>query len=158
MALLSIDNGKHKKDYRENAAYQVRYASKERSSGYGYSQFSTMKAARRGGGGLTAPFSYRHRRSPESGFGLSRCPPLGGKPPPVAIPPARHPPQCELTPRLFQQSQPAECNALHHQGPGTQTRKRELYRITSSPLRRITFSRTSAAPVGRFAPRSNCET
>jgi integrase len=27
-------------------AYQVRYASKERSSGYGYSQFDTMKAAR----------------------------------------------------------------------------------------------------------------
>jgi hypothetical protein len=49
-------------------------------------------------------------------------------------------------------------HALHHQVPGAQTRKRELYRITSSHLRRITFSRTSAAPVGRFAPRSNCET
>ena len=32
------------------------------------------------------------------------------------------------------------------------------YRITSSPFRRITFSRTSAGPVGCFAPRSSCET
>lgn len=32
-----------------------------------------------------------------------------------------------------------------------------VYRIASIPLWRITFSSASAAPVGCFAPRSNCE-
>ena len=37
-------------------------------------------------------------------------------------------------------------------------RARPAYKIASMPLRRITLSSTSAGPVGRFAPRSNCDT
>ena len=34
----------------------------------------------------------------------------------------------------------------------------ENYKIASMPLRLMTSSRTSAGPVGRFAPRSSCDT
>jgi hypothetical protein len=32
------------------------------------------------------------------------------------------------------------------------------YKIAAMPLRRMTLSKTSAGPLGRFAPRSSCET
>jgi hypothetical protein len=37
-------------------------------------------------------------------------------------------------------------------------RNSSAYRIASMPLRRMTLSNTSAGPLGRLAPRSNCDT
>ena len=46
----------------------------------------------------------------------------------------------------------------HQNGSPTHRPQANFQRIVSMPLRRITFNKASAAPVGRFTPRSNCDT